>query len=149
MVSPDPQLNCAEPETIQVKRNLLRMMDDDLISLNIDETVLSGCEAFQASLDHGDLSRGHELWHNLAEENLGVGVLVDFIALGHRIDEIALGALGEPVPGLPRLGLPSVEVVGVSLAVDMGDWHDGTSIQRSGLTRFSLTILTDFKHEPG
>ena len=90
------------------------MVDDDMLPLDVDKAVLPRCVSLQAVLDHGDLERGHELRHDLAEEDLGVGVLVDLIPLGDRFDEIALGTLGEPVPGLPRLGLAGVEVVRVS-----------------------------------
>ena len=118
------------------------MVDDDVLPLDIDEAVLPRCVPLQAFLDHGDLEGGHKLRHDLAEEDLGVGVLVDLVAFGDRFDEIALGGLREPIPRLPRLGLASVEVVGVSLAVDVGHGHGGTSIQRSGRTRFSLTRVT-------
>src|SRR5262249_47686058 len=96
--------------------------------VDINQAVLTGCEAPQALLNHGDLRRGHELSHDLAEEDLGVGVLVDLVPLGDRFDKIALGALGEPVPRLAGPGLASVEVVGVTLAVDMSHGHGGTSM---------------------
>src|SRR5271165_2671717 len=111
------------------------MVNDDVILLDFDDAVLTWCVSPQALLDHGDLGGGHKLRHDLAEEDLGVGVLVDFVPLGHRSEEFTLGALGKPVLGLARLGLASVEVVGVSLAVDVGHGHGRASIQSSGLSQ--------------
>ena len=125
------------------------MVDDDVLPLNINKAVLTRCVPLQALHGHGDLCRGHELGHDLAEEDLGVGILVDFVPLGNRFDEIAIGFGGEPVLGLSRLGLASVQVLGVSLAVDIGYGHGGTSIRWSGLSHSSVTNLTDFMNAPG
>jgi hypothetical protein len=53
------------------------MVDDDLLLLNVYEAVLPCWVSVQAVLDHGDLSGRHELGHDLAEKDLGIGVLVD------------------------------------------------------------------------
>ena len=88
--------------------------------------------------------RGHELRHDLAEKDLCLGVLVDLVPFGDRIDEIALGALREPIPRVPRLGLASVEVICVPLAVDVGHGHGSTSIRPQGWGHPSLTCLMGF-----
>src|SRR5208337_51447 len=113
------------------------MVDDDLLPLNINEAVLTRCVPLQALLDHGDLSGGHKLGHSFAEKDLGVGVFVDFVPLGHRFDKIAIGFGGEPIPRLASLGPADVEVVGISLAVDVGYGHGGTSIRWSRLCQYN------------
>jgi len=120
------------------------MVDDDLIPPNINKAVLPWGEVFQAFLHHGDLIGRHELGHDLTEEDLGVGVLVDFVAFGEGTDEFAIGFGGELVPRLAGLGLASVQVVGVSFAVDVGHGHGGTSISLSGWSHFSVTSLMNF-----
>ena len=79
------------------------MVDDDVHLPDIDDAFLPRCVPLQAVLDHCDLGGGHKLRHDLAEVDLGVGVLVDLVPLGDRIDEIALGFGGEPVPRLASL----------------------------------------------
>src|SRR5271157_5768841 len=79
------------------------MVDDDVRLADINKAVLIRCIPLQAVLDHCDLGGGHKLRHDLAEVDLGVGVLVDLVPLGDRIDEIALGFGGEPVPRLASL----------------------------------------------
>src|SRR5271165_2630028 len=109
------------------------MVDDDVRLADINKAVLIRCIPLQAVLDHCDLGGGHKLRHDLAEVDLGVGVLVDLVPLGDRIDEIALGFGGEPVPRLASLSLASVEVVRVPIAIHVGDGHGGTSIRWSRL----------------
>src|SRR5271165_4650365 len=119
------------------------MVNDDVILLDIDDAVLTWCVSPQAVLDHCDLGGGHKLRHDLAEEDLGVGVLVDLVPLGDRIDEIALGFGGEPVPRLASLGPADVEVVRVPIATYVGYGHGETSNWLSRWTRFSLTRVVN------
>src|SRR5271165_793782 len=125
------------------------MVDDDVRLADINKAVLIRCIPLQAVLDHCDLGGGHKLRHDLAEVNLGVGVLVDLVPLGDRIDEIAIGFGGEPVPRLASLGPADVEVVGVPIAIHVGHGHGGTSIQPSGWSHSSVTSLLDFMNAPG
>src|SRR5271157_870542 len=120
------------------------MVDDDVRLADIDEAVLVWCESLHALLDHGDFFRGHDLRRLLAEVDPSVRVLIDLIAFGDRIDEIAIGFGGEPVLGLASLGPADVEVVGVPIAIHVGHGHGGTSIQPSGWSHSSVTRLTDF-----
>src|SRR5208337_351057 len=120
------------------------MVDVDVRLADIDEAVLSRCIALHTLLHHGDLSGGHKLRHDLAEVDPSVRVLIDLVAFGDRIDEIAIGFGGEPVPRLASLGPADVEVVGVPIAIHVGHGHGGTSIQPSGWSHPSLTSLTDF-----
>ncbi len=105
------------------------MVDNDLILLNINKAVLPWRILLQAMLDNSDLCWSDTLSHDLAKEDLGIRILVDLVAFGDRIDEIAIGFCREPVPRLAGLGLASVEVLSVSLAVDVGYRHGGTSIE--------------------
>ena len=68
----------------------------------------------------------HILWINAGLSCDGDSVALTG-ATQPSIEEIALGALGEPISGLPRLGRAGMEVVGVSLAIDMRHGHGGTS----------------------
>src|SRR5271157_383006 len=120
------------------------MVDDDVRLADIDDAFLPRCVPLQAVLDHGDLSGGHKLRHDLAEVDPCVGVLADLVACGDRIDEIAIGFGGEPVPRHASLGPADVEVVHVPIAIHVGHGHGGTSIQRSGWNHSSVTRLTDF-----
>src|SRR5271165_3965714 len=115
------------------------MVDDDVRLADINKAVLIRCIPLQAVLDHCDLGGGHKLRHDLAEVDLGVGVLIDLVPLGDRFDEITLGTPGEPISGLPRLGPADVEVVRVPIATYVGYGHGGTSNWLSRWTRFSLT----------
>src|SRR5271157_1167768 len=125
------------------------MVDDDVRLADIDEAVLVWCESLHALLDHGDFFRGHDLRRLLAEVDPSVRVLIDLIAFGDRIDEIAIGFGGEPVLGLASLGPADVEVVGVPIAIHVGHGHGGTSIQPSGWSHSSVTRFTDFMNAPG
>src|SRR5271157_1245357 len=123
------------------------MVDDDVRLADIDEAVLVWCESLHALLDHGDFFRGHDLRRLLAEVDPSVRVLIDLIAFGDRIDEIAIGFGGEPVLGLASLGPADVEVVGVPIAIHVGHGHGGTSIQPSGWSHSSVTRFTDFMNQ--
>src|SRR5208337_5383725 len=124
------------------------MVDDDVRLADIDEAVLAWCESLHAIMHQGDLFRGHDLRRLLAEVDPSVRVLIDLVAFGDRIDEIALGFGGEPVPRLGSLGPADVEVVGVPIAIHVGHGHGGTSIQPSGWSHSSVTRLTEFMNAP-
>src|SRR5208337_3586093 len=115
------------------------MVDDDVRLADIDDAFLPRCVPLQAVLDNGDLFRGHDLRRFLAEVDPSVRVLIDLVAFGDRIDEIAIGFGGEPVPRLASLGPADVEVVHVPIAIHVGHGHGGTSNWLSRWTRFSLT----------
>src|SRR5208337_1762695 len=120
------------------------MVDDDVRLADIDDAFLPRCVPLQAVLDNGDLFRGHDLRRFLAEVDPSVRVLIDLVAFGDRIDEIAIGFGGEPVPRLASLGPADVEVVRVPIAIHVGHGHGEASIQPSGWSHPSLTSLTDF-----
>src|SRR5271157_4303793 len=125
------------------------MVDDDVRLADIDDAVLAWCESLHALMHHCDLCGGHDLRRLLAEVDPSFRVLIDLVAFGDRIDEIAIGFGGEPVPRLASLGPADVEVVGVPIAIHVGHGHGGTSIQPSGWSHPSVTNLTDFMNAPG
>jgi hypothetical protein len=83
------------------------VVDDDVLPVDIDQAVLTGCVPPQALLHHGDLRRGDELRHDLAEEDLGVGIFVDLVPLGDRPDEFPSVLLENQYLGLPVLVVPA------------------------------------------
>src|SRR5271157_3163914 len=115
------------------------MVDDDVRLADIDDAVLAWCESLHALMHHCDLCGGHDLRRLLAEVDPSFRVLIDLVAFGDRIDEIAIGFGGEPVPRLASLGPADVEVVHVPIAIHVGHGHGGTSNWLSRWTRFSLT----------
>src|SRR3954471_14795478 len=76
-----------ESQHLLVEVASLRMVDDDLLLPHVGRAGLTPGMLPEALPYDGDLLGGDEAGQLLPQEDLGIGVLVDLVALGDRFDE--------------------------------------------------------------
>jgi hypothetical protein len=115
-----------EAQHLLIEVASLRMGDDDVPLPDVGHAVPTLGMLAEALPYHGALLVGDEPGQLLPQENLGIGVLVDLVALGDRLDEYSVFLHREEILRLAGLGPGLVQVEGLALPVHMLDGHENS-----------------------
>src|SRR4051794_21570167 len=117
-----------ESQHLLVEVASLRMVDDDVLLPHVGHAMPTLGMLPEALPYEGDLLVGDESGQLLPQEDLGVGVLVDLVALGDRFDESPVLLHREEIPRLACLGPGLVQEEGLALPVHMPDRHENSPV---------------------
>src|SRR4051812_31124498 len=118
-----------ESQHLLVEVASLRMVDDDVLLPHVGHAGLTPGMLPEALPDEGDLLVSDEAGQYLPQEDLGIGVLVDLVALGDRSDEYPVLLHREEILRLAGLGPGLVQEEGLALPVHMPDHHENSPVK--------------------